>query len=41
MRETNLLDKLEFGVFRECWDGLGNTEHGADDVVGGVAQIPT
>lgn len=40
MSESNLLDKLELRVFGQRRNGLGNSEHGADDVVGGVSQIP-
>lgn len=40
MSESNLLDKLEFGMFGQRRNGLGNSEHGADDVVRGIPQVP-
>lgn len=40
MREANLLDELEAGVFAEAVHGFGDAEHGADDIVAAVAQRP-
>lgn len=31
--ESDFLDELEFRMFRQCGDGFGHSEHGADDVV--------
>lgn len=33
VRESDLLDELQFSVFRQGRDGLGHFEHGRDDVV--------
>jgi hypothetical protein len=34
------LDKFQLRVLAQCVDGLGDPEHGADDVVARVSQIP-
>ena len=41
MREADLADEFELGVFGQRWDGFGDFEHCRDDVVGGVAKVPT
>lgn len=40
MRKANLADKLQAGMFTERRDGLGDAEHGTDDIVAGIAQSP-
>lgn len=40
VREADLADELELGVLAERGDGLGDLEHGADDVVARVAEAP-
>ena len=40
MRETDLFDELQFGMLGQRRDGLRDTKHGADDIIGRVAQIP-
>lgn len=40
VRKSNLLDELQLGMLRERGNGLGNPEHGANDVVRGISQRP-
>ena len=40
MREANLLDKLELGMFAQRWNGFSDPEHGTDDIMAGVSQLP-
>lgn len=40
MREANHFDEFQFGVLRQCRNGLRNPEHRADYVVGRVPEIP-
>lgn len=40
MREADLADELELGMFAERRDRLGDLKHGADDIVARIAQIP-
>lgn len=40
MRESNLPDKFQLGMFGQCGDGLGDSEHGTDDIVSRVTQGP-
>lgn len=38
--EPDFPDEFQFGVLRERWNCLGDSKHGADDVVGGISQSP-
>lgn len=40
MREANLFDEFQLGVFRERRDRFGHSEHSANDIVGRVSQGP-
>lgn len=40
MREPNLLDKLQLRVLAQRRDRLGHLEHGADDIMARVPQVP-
>lgn len=33
VRKSDLFNKLQFGVLRQCGNGLGDSKHGADNVV--------
>lgn len=33
VREADLSNEFQLRVLRQCWNGLGDLEHGADDVV--------
>jgi hypothetical protein len=41
VRKANLFDELELGMLRKGWDRLSDPEHSADNVVGGISQIPS
>jgi hypothetical protein len=40
VREANLADELELGVLGQRGQGFRDFEHSANDVVGGVAEVP-
>lgn len=40
MCKSDFADELQLGVFGQCGDGLGDSEHGADDIVRGVTEGP-
>lgn len=40
MRKSDFLDELQLSVLTQCRNGLGDLEHGANNVVARVSQIP-